>query len=126
MSFLERLQTAAKNHEATFAQCYAEAGGRPLRARMKLAKRLFASFRSEGSYALDPATIAMIFALIKLAIEVWKWAKDNGYLKGYDYQAAPMQAMLLAAYNAGEYPETMTVPAMLYDMLDDAVDNDDE
>ncbi len=126
MSFLERLQTAAKNHEATFAECYAEAGGRPLRARMKLGKRLFASFRSEGSYALDPATIAMIFALIKLAIEVWKWAKDNGYLKGYDYQAAPMQAMLLAAYNAGEYPETMAVPAMLNDMLDDAVDDDDE
>ena len=126
MTFLERLQSAAKNHEATFAECYAEAGGRPLRARLKLGKRLFASFRSEGSYALDPATIAMIFALIKLAIEVWKWAKDNGYLKGYDYQAVPMQAMLLAAYNAGEYPEKMAVPAMLNDMLDDAVDDDDE
>ena len=125
MTFLERLQTASKNHEATFAQCYAEADGRPLRARMKLAKRLFVSFRSEGSYALDPATIAMIFALIKLAIEVWKWAKDNGYLKGYDYQAVPMQAMLSAAYNAGKYPEAMAVPAMLYDMLDDAVDDDE-
>jgi len=126
VSFLERLQSAANNHEATFAECYAEAGGRPLRARMKLGKRLFASFRSEGSYALDPATIAMIFALIKLAIEVWKWAKDNGYLSTYDYQKAPMQAMLLRAYNAGEYPETMAVPAMLNDMLDDAIDDDDE
>jgi hypothetical protein len=93
---------------------------------MKLGKRLFASFRSEGSYALDPATIAMIFALLKLAIEVWKWAKDNGYLKGYDYQAVPTHSMLSAAYNAGEYPETMAVPAMLNDMLDDAVDDDDE
>lgn len=126
MSFLERLQSAAKNHEPTFAECYAKAGGRPLRARLKLGKRLFASFRSEGSYALDPATIAMIFALIKLAIEVWKWAKDNGYLTAYAYQLVPMQAMLLKAYNAGEYPETMAVPAMLNDMLDDAVDDDDE
>jgi len=53
-----------------------QAGGQ-LRARLKLGKRLFAAFRSEGSYALDPATIAMIFALIKLAIEVWKWAKGQ-------------------------------------------------
>ena len=126
MNFLERLQAAAKTHEPLFAECYAEAGGRPLRARLKLGKRLFAAFRSEGSYALDPATIAMIFALIKLAIEVWKWAKDNGYLKAYAYQEAPMQAMLLRAYNAGEYPETMAVPAMLNDMLDDAIGKDDE
>ena len=126
MSFLERLQAAAKTHEPLFAECYAEAGGRPLRARLKLSKRLFAEFRSGGSYALDPATIAMIFALIKLAIEVWKWAKDNGYLKAYAYQEAPAQAMLLRAYNAGEYPETMAVPAMLSDLLDEGIDNDDE
>ena len=126
MSFLERLQAAAKTHEPLFAECYAEAGGRPLRARLKLGKRLFAAFRSEGSYALDPATIAMIFALIKLAIEVWKWAKDNGYLKAYAYQEAPAQAMLLRAYNAGEYPETMAVPAMLSDLLDEGLDNNDD
>jgi hypothetical protein len=127
VSFLERLQSAAKTHEPLFAECYAEANGRPLRARLKLGKRLFAAFQSEGSYALDPATIAMIFALLKLAIEVWKWAKDNGYLKSYAYQEAPMQAMLLRAYNAGEYPETMAGLAMLSDMLDDATDeNDDE
>ena len=120
MSFLEQLQAAAKTHEPLFAECYAEAGGRPLRSRLKLSKRLF------GSYALDPATIAMIFALIKLAIEVWKWAKDNGYLKAYQYQDAPAQAMLLRAYNAGEYPETMAVPAMLNDLLDEGIDNDDE
>ena len=125
MTFLERLQAAAKTHEPLFAECYAEAGGRPLRARLKLGKRLFAAFRSEGSYALDPATIAMIFALIKLAIEVWKWAKDNGYLKAYTYQEAPMQAMLQRAYSAGEYPETMAVPAMLNDLLDDAIDDDE-
>ena len=126
MSFLERLQAAAKTHEPLFAECYAEAGGRPLRARLKLSRRLFASYRSAGSYALDPATIAIIFALIKLAIEVWKWAKDNGYLKAYAYQEAPAQAMLLRAYNAGEYPETMAVPAMLSDLLDEGIDNDDE
>ena len=126
MRFLERLQAAAKTHEPLFAECYAEANGRPLRARLKLGRRLFAAFRSEGSYALDPATIAMIFALIKLAIEVWKWAKDNGYLKSYNHREAPTQAMLLRAYNAGEYPETMAVPAMLNDILDDAIGNDDD
>ena len=126
MRFLERLQAAAKTHEPLFAECYAEANGRPLRARLKLGRRLFAAFRSEGSYALDPATIAMIFALIKLAIEVWKWAKDNGYLKSYNHREAPTQAMLLRAYNAGEYLETMAVPAMLNDILDDAIGNDDD
>ena len=126
MSFLEQLQAAAKTHEPLFAECYAEAEGRPLKARLKLSRRLFASYRSAGSYALDPATIAMIFALIKLAIQVWKWAKDNGYLKAYAYQEAPAQAMLLRAYNAGEYPETMAVPAMLNDLLDEGIDNDDE
>lgn len=126
MSFLERLQSAAKTHEPLFAECYAEAKGLPLRARLKLGKRLFASYRSAGSYALDPATIAIIFALIKLAIEVWKWSKDNGYLEAYVYQEAPTQAMLLRAYNAGEYPETMAVPAMLNNMLDDGIDNEYE
>ena len=126
MSFLERLQAAAKTYESTFAACYSEAAGNERKAKRLLRRRLFAAARNDGTYALDPATIAMIFALIKLAIEVWKWAKDNGYLKAYAYQEAPVQAMLLRAYNAGEYPETMAVPAMLNDMLDDAIGKDDE
>ena len=118
MSFLERLQEATKAHEATFAECYAEADGNERKAKRSLRRKLFSAYRSGPIVGLDPATIALIFALIKLAFEAWKWAKDNGYLKGYDYQAVPMQAMLLAAYNAGEFKETVEAP-LLFEMFDD-------
>ncbi len=118
MSFLERLQSAAKAHEATFAECYAEGDGNERKAKRSLRRKLFSAYRSGPIVGLDPATIALIFALIKLAFEAWKWAKDNGYLKGYDYQAVPMQAMLLAAYNAGEFKETVEAPLLL-EMFDD-------
>ncbi len=118
MTFLERLQEATKTHEVTFAECYAEADGNERKAKRSLRRKLFSEYRSGPIVGLDPATIALIFALIKLAFEAWKWAKDNGYLKGYDYQAVPMQAMLLAAYNAGEFKETVEAPLLL-EMLDD-------
>jgi hypothetical protein len=118
VSFLERLQEATKAHEATFAECYAEADGNERKAKRSLRRKLFSAYRSGPIVGLDPATIALIFALIKLAFEAWKWAKDNGYLKGYDYQAVPMQAMLLAAYNAGEFKETVEAP-LLFEMFDD-------
>ena len=118
MSFLERLQEATKAHEATFAECYAEADGNERKAKRSLRRKLFSAYRSGPIVGLDPATIALIFALIKLAFEAWKWAKDNGYLTGYDYQAVPMQAMLLAAYNAGEFKETVEAP-LLFEMFDD-------
>ena len=120
MSFLERLQEATKTHEATFAECYAEADGNERKAKRSLRRKLFAEYRNgKPTFKfIDPATIAMIFALIKLAIEVWKWAKDNGYIKGYDYQAVPMQAMLSAAYNAGEFKESVEA-SLLLEMFDD-------
>ena len=118
MNFLERLQEATKAHEATFAQCYAEADGNERKAKRSLRRKLFSAYRSGPIVGLDPATIALIFALIKLAFEAWKWAKDNGYLKGYEYQAVPLQAMLLAAYNAGEFKETVEAPLLL-EMFDD-------
>ena len=124
MKFSERLELATNMHEATFAICYNEAGGRPLRARVKLVRRLFASYRSENAHGLDPATIAIIFALIKLAIQVWKWAKDNGYLASYQFQDAPAMTLMKSAYHAGEYPETMAASAII-DLLDD-LDDDDE
>ncbi len=118
MNFLERLQAAAKTHESTFAACYSEAAGNERKAKRLLRRRLFAAATSDGTYALDPATIAMIFALIKLAIEVWKWAKDNGYLKAYAYQEAPMQAMLMAGINKGEFREAIEAP-LLFEMFED-------
>ena len=118
MSFLERLQSAANTHESTFAACYSEAAGNERKAKRLLRRRLFAAAKNDGTYALDPATIAMIFALIQLAFKVWKWAKDNGYLASYLYQEAPMQAMLTAAYNAGEFKEVVEAPLLLK-MFDD-------
>ena len=118
MSFIERLQTAAKTHEPLFAECYAEANGNEKKAKRTLRRRLFSAYRNGGTFALDPATIAMIFALIQLAFKAWKWAKDNGYLASYLYQEVPLQAMLTAAYNAGEFKETVEAPLLL-EMFDD-------
>ena len=118
MSFLERLQEATKTHEATFAQCYAEAHGNERWAKRSLRRKLFSAYRSGPVVGLDPATIALIFALIQLAFKAWKWAKDNGYLTAYEYQAVPLQAMLLMAYNAGELKETVEAPLLL-EMFDD-------
>jgi hypothetical protein len=65
--------------------------------------------------------LALIFALMQLAFKAWKWAKDNGYLTAYEYQAVPLQAMLLMAYNAGEFKETVEVP-LLVEMFDESDD----
>jgi hypothetical protein len=60
---------------------YAEANGD-----VKLAKKLFRD--RIQSYGLDPATI---FVLIQIAIRLWAWAKENGYLSiprnapGFDF-----------------------------------------
>jgi hypothetical protein len=120
VSFLERLQAASKNHEATFAECYAEADGNERKAKRSLRRKLFAEYRKgKPAYKfIDPATLAMIFALMQLAFKAWKWAKDNGYLTAYEYQAVPLQTMLLVAYNAGEFKETVEVP-LLVEMFDD-------
>jgi len=120
VNFLERLQEATKTHEATFAQCYAEADGNERKAKQSLRRKLFAEYRKGKPVFkfIDPATLALIFALMQLAFKAWKWAKDNGYLKGYDYQAVPVQAMLLAGYHAGEFKETVEAPLLL-EMFDD-------
>ena len=120
MSFLERIQEATKTHEATFAQCYAEADGNERKAKRSLRRKLFAEYRNgKPTFKfIDPATLALIFALMQLAFKAWKWAKDNGYLKGYDYQAVPTQSMLLAAYNAGEFKETVEA-SLLLEMFED-------
>ena len=120
MSFLERLQEATKTHEATFAQCYADADGNERKAKRSLRRKLFAEYRNgKPVYKfIDPATLALIFALMQLAFKAWKWAKDNGYLSAYEYQAVPLQTMLLVAHNAGEFKETVEVP-LLVEMFDD-------
>ena len=118
MSFLERLQAAAKTHESTFAACYSEAGGNERKAKRMLRRRLFAAAKNDGTFGIDPATIAMIFALIQLAIKVWKWAKDNGYLASYIPQDAPMRAMLAEGIEKGEFQENIEAP-LLFEMLDD-------
>ena len=96
---LPRLQALAKEHESDFADAFEEAGGNTRTARRILRTRLI-SF-----YGLDPATIAMIFALIQLAFKVWKWAKDNGYLSSYDPSDAPTGYILQTAWDAGEFDD---------------------
>jgi hypothetical protein len=120
VSFLERLQTASKNHEATFAECYAEADGNERKAKRSLRRKLFAEYRNgKPVYKfIDPATLALIFALMQLAFKAWKWAKDNGYLTEYAYQLVPMQTMLTQGYLSGEFKETVEVPLLL-EMFDD-------
>lgn len=97
MIALPRLQELAKKHEFDFADAFEEAGGKTRTARRILRSKLV------GVYGLDPATIAMIFALIQLAFKVWKWAKDNGYLSAYDASDAPMGYILQTAWDAGEF-----------------------
>jgi hypothetical protein len=96
---LPRLQALAKEHKSDFADAFEEAGGNTRAARRILRTRLI-SF-----YGLDPATIAMIFALIQLAFKVWKWAKDNGYLSSYDPTDAPTGYILQTAWDAGEFDD---------------------
>jgi hypothetical protein len=92
-----RLQELAKKHQPDFAQAYADADGNTRTARRILRSKLV------GVYGIDPATIAMIFALIQLAFKVWRWAKDNGYLSSYDPSDAPMGYILQTAWDAGEF-----------------------
>jgi hypothetical protein len=92
-----RLLELAFKHNSDFAQAYADADGNTRQARKILRSKLI-SF-----YGLDPATIAMIFALIQLAFKVWKWAKDNGYLSAYDPSDAPTGYILQTAWDAGEF-----------------------
>ena len=94
-----RLQELARKHNADFAQCYADADGNTRQAKKNLRSKLI-SF-----YGLDPATIAMIFALIQLAFKVWRWAKDNGYLSSYDATDAPTGYILQTAWDAGEFDD---------------------
>jgi hypothetical protein len=97
--YFPRLQELAKKHENDFAQAYAEADGNTRTARRILRRKL------KSVYGFDPATMAMIFALIQLAFKVWKWAKDNGYLSSYDPSDAPMGYILQTAWDAGEFDD---------------------
>ena len=99
MILFPRLQELSKKHQSDFAQAYAEADGNTKQARKLLRSKLI------GLYGLDPATIAIIFALIQLAFKVWKWAKDNGYLSSYDASEVPMGYILQAAWDAGEFED---------------------
>lgn len=115
MKFFERLQQASKEQEAMFAECYELADGNQIKAKRLLRRRLFAT------YGIDPATIALIFALIQLAFKAWKWAKDNGFLASYNYQDVPLQAILNEVYNAGEFPESVD-----FDQVFQAFDDGDD
>jgi len=57
VSFLDRLQAGVKDHEATFAQCYAEADGNERKAKLSLRRKLFAEYKAGPVFGFDPATL---------------------------------------------------------------------
>ena len=59
-----------KRRKADCIEAYNEAKGDRAEYRSLLRKKYKA-------YGLDPMTIMV---LIQIAIQIWKWAKDNGYL----------------------------------------------
>ena len=99
MILFPRLQELSKKHQSDFALAYSEADGNTKQARKLLRSKLI------GIYGLDPATIAMIFALIQLAFKVWKWAKDNGYFSAYEPSDVPMGYILQTAWDSGEFDD---------------------
>ena len=77
----KRIKELGETHNRDFANAYAEAGGDHVKAKRILRSKL------RETYGLDPATILV---LVQLAIRIWKWAKDHGYLTKYE----PSQACL--------------------------------
>ena len=71
MSLFARIRDLAEVHKQDFANAYAEAGGDHVKAKRLLRAKL------RDSYGMDPATI---FILLQLAIRIYIWASENGYL----------------------------------------------
>ena len=86
-------QEKFEQHRETALFCYQQAGGNA-----RLARR---SFRSAmvGVYGLDPMTIIV---LVQIAIKIWAWAKENGYLSEYPLESVPMASIIDACEASGD------------------------
>jgi hypothetical protein len=87
VSLFQRIRDLAETHKQDFANAYAEAGGDTVKAKRILRAKL------RESYGMDPATI---FVLIQLAIRIYMWAKQQGYLTYYAVADVPMSGVLEA------------------------------
>ena len=96
MSLFQRIRDLAETHKQDFANAYAEAGGDNVKAKRILRAKL------RESYGMDPATI---FVLIQLAIRIYMWAKQQGYLAKYDPAQVPMGGVLEAMALDGDLDE---------------------
>ena len=85
MSLFARIRDLVESHKQDFANAYAEAGGDHVKAKRILRAKL------RDSYGMDPATI---FMLLQIAIRIYMWARDNGYLFKYDPMQVPMAGFL--------------------------------
>jgi hypothetical protein len=85
VSLFARIRDLAESHKQDFANAYAEAGGDHVKAKRILRAKL------RDSYGMDPATI---FMLLQIAIRIYLWARDNGYLSKYDPVQVPMAGFL--------------------------------
>ena len=68
---MQRLFDFRDNCRLLAAQAYNEAEGNPVKARAILRAKAKA-------YGMDPMTIML---LIQIAIKIWMWAKEQGYLQ---------------------------------------------
>ena len=93
MSLFARIRDLAESHKQDIANAYAEAGGDHVKAKRLLRAKL------RDSYGMDPATI---FMLLQIAIRIYMWAKENGYLSKYDPMQVPMGGMLEAMALEGD------------------------
>ena len=90
---IQRWLEKFKQHEETASFCYENAGGNA-----RLAKRNFRSAMVEV-YKLDAMTIVV---LVQIAIRVYMWAKEQGYLSAYPLESVPMVAILEACEAEGD------------------------
>jgi hypothetical protein len=85
VSLFARIRDLAESHKQDFANAYAEAGGDRVKAKRILRTKL------RDSYGMDPATI---FMLLQIAIRIYLWAREHGYLLKYDPAQVPMAGFL--------------------------------
>lgn len=86
-------QEKFERHRETALFCYQEANGNT-----RLARRSFRSAMVQV-YGLDPMTIIV---LVQIAIKIWAWAKEQGYLSAYPVDGVPMAAILEACEVSGD------------------------
>lgn len=90
---IQRWLDKFKQHEETACFCYDNAKGDA-----RVAKRNFRSAMVEV-YKLDAMTIIV---LVQIAIRVYMWAKEQGYLSAYPLESVPMASILEDCQREGD------------------------